>query len=155
MHCPVCKGCRIYRLHLCGEVRPPPTMSVLDMTLNNLMVRFQSCWNFGKCRVPLYSHQGRMYYKSDVRLYSKVLSYLWAGGSWSLTYVYFGSISSLIHIWLNIIDIHHFVIHPSLMMPQGWAESTREITNYRRFINQFPPNITRSIRQFERINKNM
>ena len=27
------------------------------------------------------------------------------------------------------------------------------ITNYGRFINQFPPNIVRSIRQFERINK--
>ena len=38
------KGCRIRRLHLCRGVRPPPT-SVL--TLNNLMVRFQWCWNFG------------------------------------------------------------------------------------------------------------
>ena len=38
-------------------------------------------------------------------------------------------------------------------MAQSWAESTQEITNYRRFINQFPPNIIRSIRQFERINK--
>ena len=26
-------------------VRPPPPTSVLDMTLNNLMVRFQHCWN--------------------------------------------------------------------------------------------------------------
>ena len=32
-------------------------------------------------------------------------------------------------------------------------ESTWEITNYGRFINQFPSNIIRSIRQFERINK--
>ena len=39
------------------------------------------------------------------------------------------------------------------MIAQSWAESTREITNYGRFINQFPPNIIRSIRQFERINK--
>ena len=38
-------------------------------------------------------------------------------------------------------------------MAQSWAESTWEITNYERFINQFPPNIVRSIRQFERINK--
>ena len=30
-------GCRIYRLHLCREVRPP-SMSVLDSTLNNLML---------------------------------------------------------------------------------------------------------------------
>ena len=34
---------------------PPPT-SVLDMTLNNLMVRFQQCWSFGKCGVPLHCH---------------------------------------------------------------------------------------------------
>ena len=34
---------------------PSPT-SVLDMTLNNLMVRFQWCWDFGKCRAPLHCH---------------------------------------------------------------------------------------------------
>ena len=38
-------------------------------------------------------------------------------------------------------------------MAQSWAESTWEITNHGRFINQFPPNIIRSIRQFEKINK--
>ena len=38
-------------------------------------------------------------------LYSKVLLYLWVAGSSSLKYVYFGSISSLIQISLNIIDI--------------------------------------------------
>ena len=38
-------------------------------------------------------------------------------------------------------------------MSQGWAKSTWEITNYGRFINQFSPNIKRSIRQFETINK--
>ena len=32
--------CRIHQLHLCRGVRPPP-MSVLDMLLNNLRVRFQ------------------------------------------------------------------------------------------------------------------
>ena len=37
------------------------------------------------------------------------------------------------------------------MMAQGWAESTWEITNYGMFINQFPLNIIRSIRQLERI----
>ena len=46
-----------------------------------------------------------------------------------------------------------FVIDPLLMMAQSQAESTWEITNYGRFINQFPPNIIRSIQQFERINK--
>ena len=38
-------------------------------------------------------------------------------------------------------------------MAQSRAKSTWEITNYRRFINQFQLNIIRSIRQFERINK--
>ena len=46
-----------------------------------------------------------------------------------------------------------FVIHPPLMIAPSWAESTQEITNYGRFINQFPPNIIRSIQQFKRINK--
>ena len=54
--CPVGWGCRIHRLLLCRGVRPPPT-SVLDMTLNNLMVRFQQCWSFGECGVPLHCHR--------------------------------------------------------------------------------------------------
>ena len=36
--CPVGWGCRIHWLHFCWGVRPPPTI-VMDMTLNNLMVR--------------------------------------------------------------------------------------------------------------------
>ena len=39
------------------------------------------------------------------------------------------------------------------MMAECWAESTWEITNYGRFINQFPLNIIKSIQQFERINE--
>ena len=39
------------------------------------------------------------------------------------------------------------------MMAQSWAGNTWEITNYGRFLNQFPPNIIKSIQQFERINK--
>ena len=50
-HCPVGWGCRIHRLHLCRGVRPPLT-SVLDMTLNNLMVRFQQCWALGNAEYP-------------------------------------------------------------------------------------------------------
>ena len=46
IYCPVGWGCRIRRLHLCRGVRPP--MSVLDMTLKNLMVSFQWCWIFGE-----------------------------------------------------------------------------------------------------------
>ena len=38
-------------------------------------------------------------------------------------------------------------------MAQGWAESTWEINNYGRLINQSLPNIIKSKRQFERIYK--
>ena len=53
--CPVGWGCRIHRLLLCRGVRPPNECP--DMTLNNLMVRFQWCWSFGECGVPLYYHR--------------------------------------------------------------------------------------------------
>ena len=52
---PVTWGCRIHWLHLGRGVRPLLT-SVLDMTLNNLMVWFQQCWSFGECRVLLHCH---------------------------------------------------------------------------------------------------
>ena len=54
--CRVSRDCRIHRLRLSREVRPPHPTSVLDMTLNNLMVRFQWCWSFMECKVPLYCH---------------------------------------------------------------------------------------------------
>ena len=59
--CPVGWGCRIHRLLLCRGVRPPPPTGVLDMTLNNLMVRFQKCWSFGECRVPLHCHRSQVH----------------------------------------------------------------------------------------------
>ena len=52
LHCPVGWGCRIHRLLLCRGV----TTSVLNMILNNLMVRFQQCWSFAECGVPLHCH---------------------------------------------------------------------------------------------------
>ena len=58
--CPVSWGCRIHWLHLCREVRHPPT-SILDITLNNLMVRFQQCWSFGECGVPLRCHRSQVH----------------------------------------------------------------------------------------------
>ena len=57
-YCPVSWGCRIHWLHLCRGVRPHLT-SILDMTLNNLMVRFQQCWSFGECGVPLHCHRAQ------------------------------------------------------------------------------------------------
>ena len=58
--CPVSWGCRIHWLHLCRGVRPT-LKSVLDMTLNNLMVRFQQCWSFGECGVPLHCHRSQVH----------------------------------------------------------------------------------------------
>ena len=60
-HCPVGWGCRIHRLHLCRGVRPPPPTSVLDMTVNHLMVRFQQCRSFGECGVPLHCHRSQVH----------------------------------------------------------------------------------------------
>ena len=38
-------------------------------------------------------------------------------------------------------------------MAQSRAESTWDIYNYGKYINQFPPNTMKAIRQYERINK--
>ena len=57
-NCPVGWGCRIHRLLLCRGVRPPT--SVLDMTLNCLMVRFQQYWSFVECGVPLHCHRSQI-----------------------------------------------------------------------------------------------
>ena len=75
-----------------------------------------------------------------------MLLYLWAAGSWSLKYVYLGSIFSLMQISLNIID-------SPLMMAQSRAENTRDTCNYGQYINQFPQNTIKVIREFERIQK--
>ena len=56
---PVSWGCRIHRLHFCRGVRPHSN-EYPDMTLNNLMVRFQWCWSFRECRVPLYGHHSQV-----------------------------------------------------------------------------------------------
>ena len=61
IYCPVGWGCRIHWLLLCRGVRPPPPTRVLDMTLNNLMVRFQQCWSFGECGVPLHCHRSQVH----------------------------------------------------------------------------------------------
>ena len=59
--CLVSWGCRIYWLHLCRGVRPNPLTSALYMTLNNLMVRFQQCWSFGECGIPLHCHRSQVH----------------------------------------------------------------------------------------------
>ena len=57
--CPV--SCRIHWQHLCRGVRPPPNECPGNMTLNNLMVRFQQCWSFGECGVPLHCHRSQVH----------------------------------------------------------------------------------------------
>ena len=51
--------------------------------------------------------------------------------------------------------LHHFsfVIDPPLMMAQSPAESTRDTYNYGQYLNQFPPNTIKVIREFEQIQK--
>ena len=71
--CLVSWGCKIHQLHLCGGVRPSLT-SVLDMTLNNLMVRFQQCWSFGECRVALHCHCFRVHFRLGVVAPDRALS---------------------------------------------------------------------------------
>ena len=39
------------------------------------------------------------------------------------------------------------------MMAQSRAESTRDTYNYGQYLNQFPPNTIKVIREFERIQK--
>ena len=39
------------------------------------------------------------------------------------------------------------------MMAQSWTESSRDAYNYGQYINQFPPNMIKEIREFERIQK--
>ena len=73
-HCPVGWGCRIHRLLLCSGVRPPPPTSVLDMTLNNLMERFQQCWSFGECGVPLHCHRSQVHSGPGVVASDRALS---------------------------------------------------------------------------------
>ena len=56
---PVGWGRRIHRLHLYRGVRLPQ-MSILDMTLKNLMMRLQQCWSFRECGIPHYCHHSQV-----------------------------------------------------------------------------------------------
>ena len=57
--CPVGWGCRIHRLHLCRGVTSHQK-SVLNMTLNNRIVRLQP-WSFRKYDVPLHCHYSQVH----------------------------------------------------------------------------------------------
>ena len=72
---------RIQWLHLCRRVKHPQT-SVLDMTLNNLMVRFQLCYCFEECRVDLYNHYSLVH--SDPEEQHLIGFYLWVKLNWNV-----------------------------------------------------------------------
>ena len=44
------------------------------MTLNDLMVRFQQCWSFGECGVPLHCHCSRV--QADTHLQPELIQRL-------------------------------------------------------------------------------
>ena len=48
------------KLSNCIQGKTPPITSVLDMTLNNLMVRFLQCWSFRECGVTLHCHRSQV-----------------------------------------------------------------------------------------------
>ena len=57
-------GWRIHRLHLCRRVRPPTT-SVLNTVLNNLIVKFQESWSFGERGVLLHCHHSQVLFSLE------------------------------------------------------------------------------------------
>ena len=67
VRCPGDWGCRIHRLHLCRGVRLPPPLAYEcpDMTLSNLMVRFQWCWDFGEYGAPLHCHCSQLQFGTE------------------------------------------------------------------------------------------
>ena len=64
LFCSVGCGCRIHQMFLCRRVKHSTT-SVLDMTLNNLMVRLQKCWSFEKCGIPLHCRHSWIHYSLE------------------------------------------------------------------------------------------
>ena len=60
-NCPVGWGCRIHRLQHFRWISPPPPMRVLDITLNNLMRKFEWCKSFGECRAPFHFHWSQVH----------------------------------------------------------------------------------------------
>ena len=54
-----CWGCRIEQLYLCRGGGPLP-MTVLDMALNNLMLKLHS-WSFRERGVPLHYHYSQVH----------------------------------------------------------------------------------------------
>ena len=107
--CPVTWGCRIHWLPLCRGVRPPPT-SVLDMTLNNLMVRFQWCWGFGECRVALHCHRSLVHTGLEWEHLIRVLSMGWIELTHGFLSILFFAFKQCIYAKLNCLKWNCFNI---------------------------------------------
>ena len=101
-------------------------------------------------------HQGRIYYKSDVTFV--LANYYCVRTSLLLEITAFAfkcnSVKTSLHS-SNLLKqkLHHFCNRIPWMMAQSRAESTRDTYNYGQYINQFPPNTIKVIREFERIQK--
>ena len=60
--CPVQHECQTAQLKILVGAKPTanwcsrPYPRSTNMTLNNLRLRFQKCWDFGECRIPLHCH---------------------------------------------------------------------------------------------------
>ena len=67
-------------------------------------------------------------------------------------FTYFKLHDPAAHKYNSTLDIT-FVIDRPLMMAQSRAERTRDTYNYGQYLNQFPPNTIKVIREFERIQK--
>ena len=71
-----------------------------------------------------------------------------------LSIVLFTLVLSAAHKYNSTLEYRRLT-DPPLMMSQSRAESTRFAYNYGQHINQFPPNMIKVIREFERIQKNI
>ena len=79
-----------------------PQTSVLDMTLNNLMMRLQWCWRFGKCRAPLHCQCSQVH--SDFHMIESLLGWFMFTNHISNTYIYKPDLA-LNHLQLSICQI--------------------------------------------------
>ena len=95
------------------------------MTLNNLMVRSQSCWNFGECGVSLHCHRSQVH--SSLEWYHLIGSYLNCSFE-SLLFLHFNCVSLLIwnvltfklHTYANWIAWNRTVFDIETLLMLNW-----------------------------------
>ena len=91
-------------------------------------------------------HQGRMYYYKMSIMFNEIC----INGEMLPKYTYFKLHDPAAHKYNSTLEYRRDL---PLMMAQSRAESTRDTYNYGKYINQFPPNTIKVIREFERIQK--